>query len=341
MSLRRLCTRVSHAPGTARSPSWSAYFPSRPTHTRAQIPHNRVKLRLGAQDQGRNQHFFQAYSNYAPKGPPPHYGYGYGYGYGPYGQPPKPRASRLKDMAIGSVLTIAVYIGYTIYRAFGLAEEWRDSRAAHELMTQDAYNESVAVHFHHEKLIDKAEADDDGSPESSAKIHRLILERIFDFLEPPPAGPHELDEILLPVYPKSHDKYGLELVKERDVVILMNEAPDMDDDRNPEELNEPPWVIVGVNHHITTLGAREVREIQDPATMFCEGQTDSKFHEIAGRIAVMLEILYEGSKHLADKPVLITFFFRDGMQSYNYYGGGQQRVMRRFALPPDHPLYGM
>ncbi|KAI8953219.1 hypothetical protein F4801DRAFT_537845 [Xylaria longipes] len=288
MSLRRLWTRAPHIPRTATSLSWSTAYLSRPT---LQIPYRVAYLRFAVQKYEKQQHSFKAYSNYAPRDPSQYYG--------AYGQPPKSRASRLKDMAIGSALTIAVYIAYILHESRQTAQDERDVSAVD--------NEIGELIDHYDKLLTRAEAEDDGSPESAEHIHGVLKERaiaIMRWLQTWEEMPVE-DLGPLPRFPEGHKDHGSEMVEDRDIVVLKPPPPPKEklEDIDPEEkaftiIHE---MVVVVNHSTEDLG------ISNPM-----------FYEIGCRLAIMMDNLCRVGTLDPDSPTLVMFCFRDRGEDYIY-----------------------
>lgn len=142
MLVRGLWTGVPHAQRTVTSHthSWLKACLARPNRARVQIPYPDAKLRLEFQKHlnGKQRHSSNAYSNYAPRGPSQYHG--------SYGQPPKTRANRLKDVAIGSFLTIVGYLAYVLYR------HRQNKRGS------DRLREIFSIY---DKILAKAEAEDE------------------------------------------------------------------------------------------------------------------------------------------------------------------------------------
>ncbi|KAI0551913.1 hypothetical protein F4679DRAFT_112736 [Xylaria curta] len=301
MSLRRVCTRAPHTTRTAMSQSWS-----RPTHLRVQIPYR--DARLGSQKE-KQQHSSKAYSNFVPKGPSQYCG--------AYGQPPKSRASRLKDMAIGSALTFAISFAYIFfYDSQQLQEAEEDVKRANELRQ---------IHSRYKKI--RAETDDDGGSESSEETNRERGSTVVP-VENGQGDTFELEYVgSLPRFPEGHEKHGSEIVKDGETsVFLLSPA-------NEEELAtiEPKDIartiarvmIIKIEYTAENLG------IENPNSSSNRGndQTYTKFFEITWRAAMMIEDMFQCGTLDSDRPTLLEFHFLDGSRSY-VWDPLERRLMR-------------
>ncbi|KAI0450297.1 hypothetical protein F5B21DRAFT_491574 [Xylaria acuta] len=311
MSLRRLWTWAPHTPRAATSRSWSTADLFQPTHARVQTPYRgknfiierkNASSRPVSQKHGKHQHPSRVYSNYAPRDP--------SQGYGAYGQPPKSRASRLKDMAIGSALTIAVYLAYIFYCS-------RQMLVLQD-MERNFTKEELEIVLHYEKILRKAEAEDDGSPESAEKIRRIFKERTIAILY---MAKEDKDDTIIDEFgpllrfPEGHKEHGSERVKGEDILVLMPPIPSEEEmaDIKPEDkvMGIDYLVIVAVNDFEENLGI-------DDGNIVISHQTHPKLNEIWCRLVIMIDNLYQKGTLDPDKPTIITFFLRDGMPSFIY-----------------------
>ncbi|KAI1749064.1 hypothetical protein F4782DRAFT_336417 [Xylaria castorea] len=318
MSLRRLWTRAPHTPRTATSQGWSTA--SRPTHPRVQIPYR--DARLGSQKYGKQQHSSKAYSKYAPGGPSPYYG--------AYGQPPKSRATRLKDMAIGSALAVIVYLAYVFYNSRQVLQETMEAKVDEDY-TDEAptggaptdggpTDEAWDVRCRYEKLLRKAEAEDDGSPESAEKIRRIFVERTIAVVHAE-VPDKEKDTFTiedmgpLPRFPKGHKKHGSEMVKDEDTVVLVQ--PPMSEEElaglHPKDRARAMvrMVVVAVNDSVENFGIGNL----DPRI---HHPTHPKFYEIERRLDIMMDDLFEVGTLKPHPTIVVTLFLRDGIEPYLY-----------------------
>ncbi|KAI0189624.1 hypothetical protein EV127DRAFT_432274 [Xylaria flabelliformis] len=296
MLLRRLWTRASHTTRTASSQSRSTA--SLPTHSRAQIPYKDARLQF--HNYGKQQHSSKAYSNFAPRGPSQHHG--------AYSQPPN---SRAKDVAIGSALTIAAYIAYLFYYSRQLAEEdmVKFAKEVNEICSR------------YEKLLRKAEMDDDGSPESAKEIDRILQERMLDLLNV--ERPNKSDTIViesvgsLPRFPEGHEQHGSEMVTGEDHYSSVYMLPPISKEElatlGPEDTEKVIFrsVIITINDTMKNLGIDSL-DSESP------GRDYPKFGELWLRSAIMMDGLVQAGELDPDRPTMITFFFRDGKRTYVY-----------------------
>ncbi|KAI0479547.1 hypothetical protein F4859DRAFT_439065 [Xylaria cf. heliscus] len=303
MSLWGPWTQPLRAPRIVTTQSWLTARPSRPTHMRVQIPYRAANLRLGSQKHWKRQHFAKAYSNYAPRGPSQYYG--------AYGQPPKSGASRLKDMAIGSVLTIAVYSVYVFYHARKRLQEMRGR--------EDMKNELGDIFPHYERLLTKAEKEDDGSAESAEKIHRLFKERAVAIMHVG-LSKQEKDQFVvrdmgpLPRFPQGHRNHGKEMVRDEDTLVLM-----------PPPVSEEELAEIPIEDRARTIIYSMVLAINDHTENFQvkngpihSGPANPKFYELECRLVIVIDSLYQEGALDPSMPTLVSFFWRDAVLQYVY-----------------------
>ncbi|KAI1739021.1 hypothetical protein F4680DRAFT_155129 [Xylaria scruposa] len=286
MSLRRVWTRAPHTTRTAMSQSWS-----RPTHLRVQISYRDALL--GSQKE-KQQHSSKVYSNYAPKGPSQYYG--------AYGQPPKSRASRLKDMAIGSALTIAIFLAYILY--YNSQRLLQEKKEAEEVVKRANISREMHKEIYSRYQKRKAEIDDDSSSESSKETNqerRLII----IYAQDPDGGDTFEAECLgsLSRFPEGHEKQGSEMVKDGEALVFLLLLDDA------EERVITHLVIISIDCTAENLG------ISNPISA-SNDQTYPKFDEIKLRAAMMIHDMFHRGTLDFHRPILLDFQFLDGQRTY-------------------------
>ncbi|KAI0540619.1 hypothetical protein GGR58DRAFT_460318 [Xylaria digitata] len=300
MLIRRVWTQAP------RAPSLSTACVSRHVYAKIQDHHINTKLPVELHN---HEQPSRAYSNYAPRGPPPYYNM--------YGQPPKSRASRLKDMAIGSILTITVYFAYIYWE---LRDELKEMEEEEERASM--VNE---IFLHYQQLLEKAEKSDDGSPESLERIHSILKERAMAFARKvfTDGQDDQLIEDLgpLPKIPEGRLSPEVQRIEDKDTLVLMPPPPSADKSRVIDESNPRrgphSWdqvvsnnIVVAVNvfSEDSQVRARE-RWQTDPDA--------AQFREIIARSMFMVDKLRREGV-LRDGGVEITVILRNEMFSFFY-----------------------
>ncbi|KAJ2976537.1 hypothetical protein NUW58_g8057 [Xylaria curta] len=262
------------------------------------------RLRRDAESQPRFQNLrkqqqsSRAYSNYAPRGPP-HY-------HGVYGQPPKSRMSRFKDMAIGSVLTIAVYSAYALYRS---RQVMRDVKKQMEIGL-----EIRKIEDHTDELLDEAEAHDDGSPEAAEKIRNIVMAQAMA-IACVGKGEKEQDQLVknlgpLLRFPKDHEQHNSEQIKDEDTLLLVQYLTA--DERGRQsgfwrrvtgKPQAPSYAfILAVNASIDDLGLRG-----RPGKMV----SSTKLQEVFSRLEVTMDNMFKEGISPHAEVINIALILRD------------------------------
>ncbi|TGJ80230.1 hypothetical protein E0Z10_g8544 [Xylaria hypoxylon] len=274
-----------------------------------------ANLRLGLQKHGKQQRLSRAYSNYAPKGPPPYYNM-----YGQSPKSPKSRTSRLKDMAIGSILTITAYIAHCYW---AVLEETKED--------EEYFSELHGIFSHYNQLLGEAEASGDDSPESMEKIQSLFKERAMVLTR---AGIQKDEENRsvrelgpLPKLPEDHKCkcHGVQSITDSDTLILMPPQPPAD---KLKEMNEFAWehglltrtrivthdVVVAVNAFAGDM------KVGGSTWQGLTNSSPSKLHEIICRSLFMIDKLLKEGIFNGDGPTMVTVILRDTIFSFVYNG---------------------
>ncbi|KAI1271232.1 hypothetical protein F5Y07DRAFT_383512 [Xylaria sp. FL0933] len=303
MLLRRL------RPGMLSVQSWSAAYPSKQIHWKAQCPSRGANLRPGPPNHEKRR-FSRFYSNYAPRGPPPYYN--------PYAQQPRSRASRLKDMAIGSALTIIAHLAYESYDYWQLTKEMEE---------EEQLASNVKTLFsQYDRLVQKVLRGDDGSPERTEEIRTLLKERAIALTRaviPKHSPDQSVTEVgPLPRLPEDHkcQCHEVQRLEDGDTLMLIPPQPSA---REIEEMRKGETdpstrvvagkAFVAINAFAGDVAASEPgQKITDPGA--------SKFHEILCRSALMLDKLCnEGI--MDEVAISVTVFLWDDMFFFIYDKG--------------------
>ncbi|KAI0424878.1 hypothetical protein F5Y09DRAFT_323210 [Xylaria sp. FL1042] len=304
MLLRRL------SPGTLSAQSRSAAYLSQQIHGKARCLYKGSDLRLGFPKHEQRQHLSRPYSNYAPRGPPPYYS--------PYGPQPKSRTSRLKDMAIGSALTIATYLVYNSY------EYWRLQKEVDE--EEELASKINECFSHYDRLAQMAFRGDDGSPESTEKIRSLLKERAMAVARVViPKDYHDksiTDFGPLPKLPEDHKCvcHEVQRLEDGDTLMLMPPQQSVEELENIKGVGEDGSgqvvthkAIVAINAFAGDVAASDPgKRIGDPGA--------SKFHEIICRSTFMLDKLRQ--EGIMDNGLIgVTVFLWDDIFYFVYDEG--------------------
>ncbi|KAK5628696.1 hypothetical protein RRF57_004411 [Xylaria bambusicola] len=278
MLIRRLGARVPRGPGSVTAKSSTFLILGKTPSL-----HSGTNLRYGLSKIEKGQQLSRAYSNFAPTDPYSHYD--------AYAQPPKSRVSRLKDMAIGSVLTIIAYLAYRTYSLWDVVKH-----AEEELGVAIKLEE---IYSHYDQLLEQAEAVDD-----KEKIRSLFKERAMALVRAILRNQEDqtINELgPLPTLPEDYDcqSHGTLIFGDGDTVMLMPQRPPLDE-ANP--LSPRHMVAVAINAFAEDVG------INDDAMGLVNYRTP-KVHEIICRSRYMLEKLRkEGT---IDGMTLVTVYLWD------------------------------
>ncbi|RWA05463.1 hypothetical protein EKO27_g9647 [Xylaria grammica] len=307
MLIRRLWTRGA--------PSRSAINLSQQTCGKTQGLHKGANLRLALQKHGLQQRVSRAYSNYAPRGPPPYYN--------TYSQPPKSRASRLKDMAIGSILTIAVFLGVDYWCV------WGEEEMEEEVEEGNGIGDEIYIIFtHYNRLLEGAEASDDGSLESAEKIKNLFRERAIALIHATSSKKDLEDSSIkdlgqLPRLPEGREcnEYdGVQKIKDEDTLIFLlpqsavsemrkKTAADLrrgSTSRSPVPVHN---IVIAINAFTgSPMTGGFTRRPNDAGTF--------PVPELMCRTAFMLENLHKEGVLTGPPTTIVTVFLRDQIGSF-------------------------
>ncbi|KAI0973962.1 hypothetical protein F4678DRAFT_424074 [Xylaria arbuscula] len=298
-------------PGTVTARSRPAARLSQQIHGKARCLYRGAELRHEYPNHEKQPHLSRKYSNYAPRGQPPYYDV--------YAQAPRSRASRFKDMAIGSGLTIIAYLVFDSY------DYWQARKQAKE--EEKGVSELKEITARYDKLM---EAADDGSEESVEKINALFRERTMALaraLVPDKfrlTGEFVTDLGPLPRLTEDYHCRCREAhsIEDGRTLMLMPPQPPPARLKVLEENKRTEWptiitnsVILGVN-----MSARQL-ESSNP---------ESKFHELICRSKFKLgKLRKEGVIYGA---TLVFVHLRDTMFTFICEG-------ERVSLIGDHPVF--
>ncbi|KAI0811906.1 hypothetical protein GGR55DRAFT_639619 [Xylaria sp. FL0064] len=308
MLLRRL------PPGTLSVQSWSAAHPSQQIHWKARCHSKGANLRLGSSSHEKRR-LSRLYSNYAPRGPPPYYN--------PYAQQPRSRASRLKDMAIGSALTIIAYLAYESY------DYWQRTKEVEE--EEEVRTNVDALLSQYDRLLQKVLQGDDGSPERTEEIRALLKERTIALTRaiiPKDSPDQSVTEVgPLPRLPEDHKCQCREVqrLEDGDTLMLIPPQPSGRELEETKKREADPSLrlvagkaVVAINAFARDIAASEPgKRITDPGA--------SKLHEILCRSALMLNKL-SNEGIMDDVPIWVTVFLWDDMFFFIYDKGNVSLV---------------
>ncbi|KAI0514586.1 hypothetical protein F5B22DRAFT_611061 [Xylaria bambusicola] len=278
MLIRRLGARVPRVLGPATA-SRSTFVTLRETPSL----HSGAALRYGLPKIEKRQQLSRVYSNFAPRD----------YSrYDAYAQPPKSRGSRLKDMAIGSILTIIAYLAYKSYSLWDVVKHAREEI--------DVAIELDEIYSHYDQLLDQAEAAGD-----MEKSQSLFKERAMALVRA--MLRNQEDQTIndlgpLPTLPEDYDggqSHGAQIFGGGDTLMLMPQCPPLDEGNS---LSPRHLVAVAINAFAEDIG------INDDAMGLVNYRTP-KVHEIIRRSRFMLEKLRkEGT---IDGMTLVTVYLWD------------------------------
>ncbi|KAI3322520.1 hypothetical protein HD806DRAFT_500307 [Xylariaceae sp. AK1471] len=321
MLLRRLHTQTPRTERTVAR-SWSTAHLSRHFHGKTQtaFKYRGVHLRFEFQQSAKQQQLSRSYSNYAPRGPPP---------YSTYIQQPRSRASRLKDMAIGSILTIAVYLTYEFYVYRQIMKEMKEDEVLGRTLNE--------LLFHYAELLDKAEANGD----DAEKIRALVMERAkaVALLSVDQGHQGEPVEDLgpLPRLPEGQALHGKEKIEDEDTLVLFPPQPDAEElakldkearKRGEGERTEQPvyTVFIAINAFSEDLGLPGPGKEREMPKSGAIDSGEFKFGEVLVRSGFMIDGLCSAGTLEPDRRALVTILLRDDVWVYTYRQGTFERV---------------
>ncbi|KAI1820417.1 hypothetical protein F4861DRAFT_61103 [Xylaria intraflava] len=320
MSLQRVWTRFPHTQKRAMIP-WPAGHPHSSSQTlgSARSPYYRAAVPSGLRKHGRRHQLAMSYSNYSPRNP-------WQYDYNIYNGPPKPRAGRLKDMAIGSVLTIIAVVAVSIYSLSDILEEIKEVKEEKELV---AKMKEIADHY--DPLLEEAIARLDGSTESTERYRNLFFQQMNDVFQANFNEGRVVELGPLSRFPESHEFRGMENVEDRDTAVLMGprwSAKELDEllERG-RKTDESPC------HHVFVSVFANARDLD--IMPYREGRSTpghSKLDEILRRLEFMVEKLYKDGELHDDIPTFITVTLLDKMLTYIHDG----TILHHYELGPQY-----
>ncbi|KAI1133487.1 hypothetical protein F5Y10DRAFT_89021 [Nemania abortiva] len=305
MLSRRLYIHAPRSPAMAKAQGWSTAYIHWQTHRRGQSRYRGAGL---------------TYSNYAPRGPVP-------YHHNTYGQPPKSRGSRFKDMAIGSALTIVLYLTYELYNFRQTVKEIEEEAKEEAKIMHDIER----IYFHYDQLLKETEADH--SPERAERIRSLCVERaliiIFASIFKHLKDQFTIEDLgPLPRLPEAHEFHDSEKIKDEDTLVLMLPPPPPSaeelDKRAKERALEnglQPMgglLVVSINASTQDLGSHHWLSGQNDLSDFTS-------REIIHRLRFMLDNLCKEGKLKPDRSTFITLILRDTVYTLTYMEGSLSR----------------
>ncbi|KAI2640166.1 hypothetical protein GGS21DRAFT_401614 [Xylaria nigripes] len=301
--LRQLHTRLSHAQRTGTTLSW----PTAHAHSSLLIRqnlHGDAKSQR-AQKHETPRHMARSYSNYAPNGPIQY-----------YEAPPKSRGGRFKDMAIGSLVTVLVYVACMSYLTSKLEQEEEE-----EMKRMGLHPESAGIAQFYTELMKNAEAGSDGSAKSIDFIRGLFIETVaaYAYIKSLFLDDREILSLgPLAKFPEDHKFRGTEEVQDQDTAVFLPYISDEELKRLQDDCGEDEticqFVIVGV-----FANARDVDmgSYRDESTNL--GQ--SKLNEILRRIGYAVEKMYDDGLLRPGIETRVSLCLRDRL--LNYFHDGQ------------------
>ncbi|KAI1502552.1 hypothetical protein F5X99DRAFT_158362 [Biscogniauxia marginata] len=258
--------------------------PPQPSPIRPQQPHDR------------------RYSNYSPQQPSPTYFY-----------TPRSRWSRVKDMAIGSALTIGAYVAwwYYDYRQFArqLAEERQEIEEQRQML--DEFQSLLA---------EAREAGDE------ARMRELVFERQRRFSgSQVEAGP-------LPGFPVGHEMYAKEKVPVEDTLMFVdnlqaevqswgpsqNQGHGRDRDQNqildPQDQYSVVMVVVNADGESTGFDPHRYA----PGQTVAVDPQKTKFQELLWRFKNQVKAWRREGREDLNDDILVIFVLRDTIFGFLY-----------------------
>ncbi|KAI1105766.1 hypothetical protein F4804DRAFT_331015 [Jackrogersella minutella] len=210
----------------------------------------------------------------------------YGPNPGPYFYPPpKSRASRLKDIAIGSAITVGAYLAYLYYDYREFAKETKE--AYEEQQEMETFMEELKKNFNKARLA----GDHHWLRELSFEFIRYIA---TDYIE---VGP-------LPSLPESVKPHGKEAIPEEDTLVFI--YPNFD------EYADQPDVYIVINAEPQEILKRALQP-GDSA-----GSTEGILAELILRLNYQAtEWVYDGLCR-EDQPLLISIIMRENHFTFTY-----------------------
>lgn len=342
--LWRLLSQRPHAQ-RAVTRSCSAARLSRSFQGKAESPiiHTDALSRLGSQVKGKFHHQpWKPYSNFAPKGVPPYgapsqydvpppYGVPPPY-YNPHVEPTRSRGSRLKDMALGSVLTLAVLGLVFVYTALDILTEHFESVKKREELEElrETVNETMKDYDRRLKAAETNGASED-------EIREIFRERSMAYVLLTMArdGGNKMIENLgpLPRLPEGQKlPYEFEAIKEEDTLVLLPPEPtDKETDYSQEEVEEEFTPLrarnffVGINASTEDMKLIEQRMGEEDIRF--SSAEECRFAEVVMRSINMVQGFMKDGKFNPKRPTIVVLFFRDTERIYLYHRGWIQQVV--------------
>ncbi|KAI1149142.1 hypothetical protein F4825DRAFT_431535 [Nemania diffusa] len=273
------------------------------------------------QGHGKRQQQFRAYSNYAPKDPAPYYG-------STYSQPPKSRASRLKDMAIGSALTATIYVVYTLYTAWQTLDKREEEQYLAEMSER-----LKKIFDYYDRLLFEARVGSDDIPEKAEKIRNIFVQRALAILlllfyngNLREASAFIKNLGLLPRLPENHQLHTPEQIRDEDTVVyeVLPDKRSLGEKVATYMLDDGLHVIdctVVVAIYASSGDLAAGGDSEDRAGR----RAGSGFRELNHRIVYMMDNMYGGTLG-AKQAVGVTIILRDEILSYVYKKGVFERA---------------
>ncbi|KAL7620169.1 hypothetical protein AAE478_009162 [Parahypoxylon ruwenzoriense] len=217
------------------------------------------------------------YSNFAPQQSP--------YGYYP---PPRSRGARLRDMALGSALTICAWAAYEAYAYLQFEKDQRALEAGIE------HARSVRIEYEAKFAEARRAGDHERLRELTFEFARLLHTQFDDSWDE--VGP-------LPGYPKSHRAFGKHTIPEEDTLMFINY----------DEENGAFIVNIAVNAE-----AHEAHRLP-PGPSEPVDLRDGTFAELILRFNHQAVQWKDQGWFKEDDELHVTFILRDKFFSYAYF----------------------
>jgi hypothetical protein len=232
-------------------------------------------------------------------------------------------------MAIGSILTIAVYLTYEYYVYRQMMKEMKEDEVLagtlHEILS------------HYAELMDKAEADGAGTE----KIRELFMERAKAVALLSVSQNHEGESVedlgSLPRLPEGQALHGKEKIEDEDTLVLLPPQPNAEElaklDKEARKYGEgdrtedPVYaVFVAINAFTADLGIPGPGNDRGPPSNGVIDPEEFRFGEVLIRSGFMIDGLCERGTLEPDRWTLVTFLMRDDVWVYAYRQGTFERV---------------